>query len=279
MHCAISTAVASDHRAAAIGALFGVANMGTALGPFVGGLLSEQVSWRWVFLLNVPLAALAIIFCLRWVPKMPPAGAAARIDWVGLVLVSAGVVALAYAADRAGEWGWASPALIGLLVLAVVLLVVFTIVERRVKDPLIDMSLFRNRPYVLIIIDGTIANVVYTVTVLSTTIYLQDGRGLSPMIAGLVFLAPSVAVALSGPLAGRLAAWQPVPLLIPAALVFGGVCLLVVSSVDAWGLYVPLLGLTGIALASAGPCRALAPKPLSSPLAQAKPPESISRSW
>jgi len=72
------------------------------------------------------------------------------------------------------------------------------------------MSLFRNRPYVLIIIGGTIANVVYTVTVLSTTIYLQDGRGLSPMIAGLVFLAPSVAVALSGPLAGRLAAWQPV---------------------------------------------------------------------
>ena len=128
------------------------------------------------------------------------------------------------------------------------LLVVFTIVERRVKDPLIDMSLFRNRPYVLIIIGGTIANVVYTVTVLSTTIYLQDGRGLSPMIAGLVFLAPSVAVALSGPLAGRLAAWQPVPLLIPAALVFGGVCLLAVSLADAWGLYVPVLGLTGIAL-------------------------------
>jgi MFS family permease len=106
---AISTAVASDHRAAAIGALFGAANIGTALGPFVGGLLSEQASWRWLFLLNVPLAALAIIFCLRWVPKVPPAGAAARIDWIGLVLVSAGVVALAYAADRAGEWGCEPP--------------------------------------------------------------------------------------------------------------------------------------------------------------------------
>jgi Na+/melibiose symporter-like transporter len=167
---------------------------------------------------------------------------------VGLVLVSSGVVAVAYAADRAGAWGWMSPLLIGMLVLAVVLFVIFTVVERRVRDPLIDMSLFRNRPYVLIIIGGTIANVVYTVTVLSTTIYLQEGRGLSPMVAGLVFLAPSVAVALSGPVAGRLAAWRPVPLLIPAALVFGGACLLAVSSVDAWGLYVPLLALSGIAL-------------------------------
>jgi MFS family permease len=66
---AISSAVADDHRPAAIGALFGAANIGTALGPFVGGLLSEQISWRWVFLLNVPLAVLAIILCLRWVPR------------------------------------------------------------------------------------------------------------------------------------------------------------------------------------------------------------------
>ena len=245
---AISNAVSSDHRAAAIGALFGAAAIGTALGPFIGGLLTEQFSWRWVFLLNVPLSAIAIIFCLRWVPKRPPAGAGVRIDWVGLVLVSTGIVALAYAADRGGEWGWLSPALIGLVVLAVALLITFTVVERRVRDPLIDMSLFRNEPFVLITIGGTIANVVYAVTVLSTTIYLQEGRGLSPIVAGLVFLAPSVAVALSGPLAGRLAGWQPVPLLIPAALIFGGICLFGVSLVSAWGLYVPLLGLTGFAL-------------------------------
>ena len=117
---------------------------------------------------------------------------------------------MAYAADRGGEWGWSSPALIGLLAFAVVLLIVFTVVERRVRDPLIDLSLFRNRAFVLITVGGTIANIVYTATVLSTTIYLQDGRGLSPTVAGLVFLAPSVAVALSGPLAGRLAARRPV---------------------------------------------------------------------
>ena len=92
-----------------------------------------------------------------------------------------------------------------------------------------------------------IANIVYTVTVLSTTIYLQDGRGLSPIVAGLVFLAPSVAVALSGPVAGRLAGWQPVPVLIPAALLLGGISLLLTTEVDAWGAYLPLLGLTGFA--------------------------------
>jgi EmrB/QacA subfamily drug resistance transporter len=245
---AISTAVDSDHRGAAIGALYGIANIGTALGPFIGGLLTEQLSWRWVFFLNVPLAAVAVFFCLRWLPAMPPAGTTVKIDWVGLVLVSSAIVAVAYAADRAGEWGWSSPALLGLLALAVVLLVVFVIVERRVRDPLINMSLFRNRAFVLITIGGTIANIVYTATILSTTIYLQDGRGLSPIVAGLVFLAPSVAVALAGPLAGRLAAWQPVPVLIPATLFLGGACLLATSAANAWGAYVPLLGLTGIAL-------------------------------
>jgi EmrB/QacA subfamily drug resistance transporter len=245
---AISTAVANDHRGVAIGALYGIANIGTALGPFIGGLLTEQLSWRWVFFLNVPLAAVAIFCCLRWLPSMPPAGATVRIDWLGLVLVSSAVVAVAYAADRGGEWGWSSPALIGLLAFAVVLLVVFTVVERRVRDPLIDLSLFRNRAFVLITVGGTIANIVYTATVLSTTIYLQDGRGLSPTVAGLVFLAPSVAVALSGPLAGRLAARRPVPVLIPATLMLGGVSLLATSAANAWGAYVPLLGLTGIAL-------------------------------
>jgi EmrB/QacA subfamily drug resistance transporter len=245
---AISTAVATDHRGFAIGALYGIANIGTALGPFIGGLLTEQLSWRWVFFLNVPLAAVAIFCCLRWLPARPPAGATARIDWVGLVLVSSAIVAVAYAADRGGEWGWASPAVLGLLGLAAVLLVVFVIVERRVQDPLINMSLFRNRAFVMITVGGTIANIVYTATILSTTIYLQDGRGLSPVVAGLVFLAPSVAVALSGPFAGRLAAWQPVSVLIPATLLLGGVCLLATSAANAWWAYVPLLGLTGIAL-------------------------------
>jgi MFS family permease len=177
---AISTAVASDHRGVAIGALYGIANIGTALGPFIGGLLTEQLSWRWVFFLNVPLAAVAILCCLRWLRSTPPAGATVRIDWLGLVLVSSAVIAVAYAADRGGEWGWSSPALIGLLALAVVLLVVFTVVERRVRDPLINMSLFRNRAFVLITVGGTIANIVYTATVLSTTIYLQDGRRTQP---------------------------------------------------------------------------------------------------
>lgn len=245
---AISNAVVSDHRALAIGALFGIANIGTALGPFIGGLLTEQLSWRWVFFLNVPLSAIAIFCCMRWLPSMPPAAAKVRIDWLGLILVSSGIVAVAYAADRGGEWGWSSPKLIGLLALAVVLFVVFIVVERRVRDPLINLSLFRNRAFVLITVGGTIANIVYTVTVLSTTIYLQDGRGLSPIVAGLVFLAPSVAVALAGPLAGRLAGWQPVPVLIPASLLLGGASLLATSAASVWGAYLPLLGLTGIAL-------------------------------
>jgi hypothetical protein len=78
--------------------------------------LTEQLSWRWVFFLNVPLSGIAIFCCLRWLPAMSPAGATMRIDWLGLILVSSGIVAVAYAVDRAGEWAGARE-LIGLLAL------------------------------------------------------------------------------------------------------------------------------------------------------------------
>ena len=201
-----------------------------------------------MFLLNVPLAAVAIVCCLRWLPPTKPVGASTRIDWLGLVLVSAGIVAVAYAADRGGDWGWTSPLFFGCLALAAALIAAFVLTERRVRDPLVDLNLFRNSAFVRITIGGTVANIVYAIVVLSTTIYLQEARGLSPIMAGVVFLAPSVAVAISGPLAGKLASWLPVPVLIPATLVFGGAALLAVSAVDAWGLYVPLLGITGFAL-------------------------------
>lgn len=245
---AITNAVASTSRAKAIGAVFGAANVGTALGPFIGGLLTEHLSWRLVFLLNVPLAAAAVVCCLAWLPAKEESAATVRIDWWGLLLVSAGVVTLAYAADRAGVWGWISPTFLGCLAIAVAIFAVFVAVERRVRDPLIDLGLFGNRDFVLITVGGTVANIVYAVVVLTTTIYLQEGRGLSPIVAGLVFLAPSVAVTISGPLAGRLAAMRPVPVLIPLTLVFGGVSLLAVSAVNAWSLYIPLLGVTGFAL-------------------------------
>ena len=111
-----------------------------------------------MFCVQVPLSALAIIWCLRGLPSTSPAGGAVRIDRAGLILVSAGIVAVAYAADRAGEWGWSSPRLIGLLALAVVLFAIFILVERRVQAPLINLALFRNRAFVLITVGGTIAN-------------------------------------------------------------------------------------------------------------------------
>jgi glutaredoxin len=87
----------------AIGLLFGIANIGTALGPFIGGLLTEQLSWRWVFFLNVPLSAIAIFCCMRWLPSMPPAATKVRIDWLGLIsriVKDGGVVELAERAER-----------------------------------------------------------------------------------------------------------------------------------------------------------------------------------
>lgn len=245
---AISNTVRAERRASAIGILFGLANIGTALGPFVGGLLTEQLSWRWIFLLNVPLVILAIVLCARWLPETRDEAASPRIDIAGLVTVALAVAAVAYAADRGAAWGWTSARTLGTFALGAVLLVTFTQIEKRVRNPLIDLSLLRNRPFVLITTGGTVSNIAYVSTVLAVTVYLQDARGLSPVVAGVVFLAPSVAVAFAGPIAGRLAEWRPVQFLLPVTLLASAVGLLIVSFVDAWGYYVPALGLTGFVL-------------------------------
>ena len=128
----------------ALGAVFGVA---TVVGPFLGGLFTDHLSWRWCFYVNVPLAILVIIAASRSIPQVP-GGAHHRIDFRGMVTVSAGAAALVLATSWGGTtYPWASWQVIGLMAAGVAILGVFVVVEQHAAEPILPMRLFRSRVF------------------------------------------------------------------------------------------------------------------------------------
>ncbi|MFL5819344.1 MAG: MFS transporter [Solirubrobacteraceae bacterium] len=241
----ITNAFPPERRGAAIGDVYGLAAIGTAVGPFVGGAISQHLGWRWVFLFNIPFAALALALVAGAVGESRDETAPRRIDFPGLAAVAGGIAAITFAVDRGQAWGLSSPRTLGLFAAGMALLAGFVAIERRVRFPLVDLSLFRNRPYVAVTLAGMVANVAFCVTTFASTLYLQEVRGLSPLLAGVVFLAPALCLASAGPLSGYLGARLPALGVMAMAIAAGGVGLLLVASARSWLLYVPAFALFG----------------------------------
>jgi EmrB/QacA subfamily drug resistance transporter len=128
----------------ALGAVFGVA---TVVGPFLGGLFTDQLTWRWCFYVNVPLAVVVIIAASRFIPQVP-GGARPRIDFRGMVAVSAGASALVLATSWGGTtYPWLSWQVIGLLAAGVLILAAFVVLEGHAAEPILPMRLFRSRVF------------------------------------------------------------------------------------------------------------------------------------
>jgi MFS family permease len=166
------------------------------------------------------------------------------IDLPGLVAVVLGITAVTFGIDRANEWDAA--ATIGLIAVGLLLLVAFVLRERAARWPLVHLELFRNRPYVIVTLMATVANVAFVVATFSITIFLQQAQGYTPLEAGLIFLAASAAAGVAGPMSGRLGERFEIPRTIAVATVVGAVGLLVVSLESDLGFYVPALAVFGI---------------------------------
>lgn len=235
-----------ERRRWALGNLYGLAALGTAAGPFIGGAVTEHLGWRWVFFLNIPLAAVAVGLVLAYVGESRDETVSHRVDGLGLLLVSAGIVGITLAVDRGEDWGWTSATTLLTFALGLVLLAAFVFTERRVREPLVNLALFRNRPYVLVSTAGAAANIAYSTMLYLSTLYLQEVRGRSPLVAGVVFLAPAFGATLAGPLAGRLAGVVRPAVVMATAIGLGGIGLLLLSSFGDWWLYVPMFGLSGL---------------------------------
>jgi EmrB/QacA subfamily drug resistance transporter len=241
----VTNAFPEDRRKRAIGNLYGLAAIATAAGPFVGGALTS-VSWRLVFLVNVPVTIAAIVLAIRAVPESRDETVPRHIDLPGLATVALGIAGITFAVDRGDAWGWTSVATLGTFAAGLALLIGFVAIERRVRLPLVDLSLFRNLPYVRVTLLGMVGNIAFCVTTFGATLYLQEVRGFSPILAGLIFLGASATLGVAGPLSGRLGERFDIPALMTVAMIVGAVGLLVVGGGGSLWLYIPALSVFGI---------------------------------
>jgi MFS family permease len=244
----VTNATDEDDRPRIVGALLGIAGIGTALGPVVGGVLASSAGWRWVFLINVPIAAFTVWRGLRLPDSRSTTGprSLAGLDRWGVVTVVGGLGLISIAIDDVSVEGWTSAATLVPLVGGLVLLVAFAMVERRVADPLVRPSLLHNRLFVVLTVAGTLANIGSCVYVVGATLELQNVRGLSAATAGLLFVVSSVGLAMCGPLSGRLSVRFPAGMVMGVAVVLSAPALVLLAVAGPLPLYVFALGLCGI---------------------------------
>jgi len=224
----VSEAFPADRRATGIGVWSAIGSIGSAVGPFVGGVLTETLSWRWFFLLNVPVSVVAIALTRYAVRESRDDAATGRVDLGGFVTVTGGFVLLILGLQQSTEVGWASGLVLGSLGAAVLLFSAFVAIERRVRDPLVELSLFRTAPFAGASGVAFLAQWVFGAVMFFVTLYVQEILGLSPIEAGLVFLAftiPFTVLSLRiGPIVRRFGA--PLPMFVGMVLVGGGAAVL-----------------------------------------------------
>ncbi|MGZ4717634.1 MAG: MFS transporter [Acidimicrobiales bacterium] len=201
----VSNAFPDDRRATGIGVWTAVGCVGGAVGPLVGGFFTAVLSWRWFFLVNLPLVALGFVVTLLKVDESRDPSARG-VDWSGLVLITGGLVALTLGLQAWPTEGLRSPMVLGPLAVGVIFIIGFLVLESRIADPLVDLGLFRRTPYLSATGVAFIENYVFSATSFVLTLYLQDSLGLGPLQTGLVFLASSVPFALLSPFMGRVVA-------------------------------------------------------------------------
>ncbi len=189
-------------RARAIGAWGAVVGISLALGPIVGGALTQSVGWRAIFWINIPIGLAAVVLTALFVPESK-APRPRRIDPVGQVLVIVTLASLTYAIIEGPSAGWSSAQTVGTFVLAAVALVSLVMYELRRVDPLIELRFFRSAPFsgaTLIAITGFAA---FSGFLFVNTLYLQDARGYSALDAGLCTLPMALAALACSPLSAR----------------------------------------------------------------------------
>jgi EmrB/QacA subfamily drug resistance transporter len=188
----------------AVGMVFGIAAIGQALGPLIGGGLTQVLNWRWVLFINLPIALLVFAFARTSVVQSRDETASRSIDWSGLCLIVASVAVFTIGINQGASWGWLSPLTLGCIFLGVLGFGAFALVERSRKQPLVDLQLFRIREFTVMILAGAVGNVGATAIIFVAVIYLQTVEGLSPLVSGLALIAFSGGVTLAAQLSGRL---------------------------------------------------------------------------
>jgi EmrB/QacA subfamily drug resistance transporter len=215
-----------DRRTGAIRGWTAVGGLAGALGPVIGGAL-VGISWRWIFLINVPVAVLALLGGVRVLPRLGPAADEDKMpDIAGAVVLTAAIGALALALVKADSWGWASGRVIGLLIGSAVLLGIFWWRSSRHPSPVVETHMFRLPAFGTATLSSVIFGICFGAMLLLVTLWCQDVWGWSALRTGLAvapgpLMVPVLSVG-AGPLARRIG---PGPVAFAGCLVYAGGCL------------------------------------------------------
>jgi EmrB/QacA subfamily drug resistance transporter len=246
----LSAAVPRERRAVALGAWGGIAGLAIAIGPLVGGAISEGLAWQWIFWVNVPIGLVAIPMAYARLTETH--GPSTRLDLPGLGLVSSGLFAVVWGLVRANEQGWTSPEILGSFAAGFVLLAGFVAWEARSAEPMLPLRLFRSRSF-------SAANVVSMLmtfgmfgSIFLLAQFFQVVQHYSPLQAGLRTLPWTIMPVFVAPIAGLLSSRTGTrPLLVVGmtlqAIALGWMSLVITPTVD-YGAIVPSFILAGVGM-------------------------------
>jgi EmrB/QacA subfamily drug resistance transporter len=178
-----------DKAGLAGGIILGAAGLGNALGPLIGGVLTDLASWRWIFFLNVPIAAFAVAVTYFLVHVEEPEDQNHRLDYGGIVTLTVGLVSLLIALDQVDDWGWGDPKVIGLLALAVAMMAAFVPIERRAdRHALVPREVMANESFTASCLAILFMSATFFAALLYLPQFMEKQLGYSPLEAGLGML-------------------------------------------------------------------------------------------
>jgi len=236
------------------GIIIGAAGLGNAVGPLLGGFLTQELSWRWIFFLNVPVSIFAILVTWLLVHVKEPEAEERQIDYAGISAISVGLVSLLIALDQVDDWGWGDPKVVGLLALALVMLIAFVPIERRAgKHALVPREVMRNESFTASCIAILFMSATFFAALLYLPQFMEKHLGYSALEAGvgmLPFLATFALVSfVAGPLYNKLGA--------KALVVLGAACITVApftfslaGGSSGYGALIPGMIVLGIGIGS-----------------------------
>jgi len=245
----LANAFSGRDRATAFGVWGATIGGAVAIGPLVGGALTDSLGWEWIFFVNVPIGVAAAFVTVAKVDesKDPHPGG---VDWFGAILFSGSLFMLVFALIRGNEEGWSSTQIVALLVGSLVAMIAFVAVEMRASNPMLDLTLFRKPAFVGASVVAFALSAAMFSMFLYIVLYIQNVLGYTPFEAGVRFLPLSLTSFFVAPVAGRLASRFQARVLLGGGLVVVGIGLLLMNGISDDSDWTTLLA--GFIVAGAG---------------------------
>ena len=245
-------ALPEDKAGLAGGLILGAAGLGNAIGPLLGGVLTDLLSWRWIFFFNVPVTAFAVIVTYLTVHQPTPDTEDTKVDYAGITTLSVGLVALLVALDQVNEWGWGDARIVALLAVAAILVLAFAFIERGAgMHALVPRDVMRNRSFTASCVAILLMSATFFAALLYLPQFMQKQLDWSPLGSGagmLPFLAMFAAVSfIAGPLYNRIGA-KPIVCVGAACIAAGPLLFSTIDESSGYGAIVPGMVVLGIGI-------------------------------